>query len=133
LVAVTANKTATLDDGAGGSTAGLYFVYFNAATGNVLATKTFPGLSCTSNVIIATVNWNGTNYGLVNDERHGYNRDCEWHQWAHNTVGARYKSGITLTVDTGAETFATTAGEIWDEDIQFTVGAQTEARIFYQT
>lgn len=139
LVAVTTDKTATLDDGAGGTTAGLYFVYFNAALGTILATKTFPGISCTSNVIIALINWNGTNYGLVNDERHGYNRDCEWHQWAHNTVGARYKSGITLTVNTGAETFATTSGEIWDEDIAFVVNASSAfptanaGRLLYQT
>lgn len=142
LVSVTSNKTATLDDGAGGSTAGIYYVYFNAATGNILATKTFPGISCTSNVIIATVNWNGTNYGLVNDERHNYLRDCEWHSWAHSTVGIRYRSGITLTHNSGtgnAATFATTSGEIWDEDIQFTVDASSAfptpntCRLFYQT
>jgi hypothetical protein len=137
-VDVTADKTATLTDG----TAGLYFVYFNAALGTLLATKNFPGISCTSNVIIATVNWNGTDYGLVNDERHGYNRDCEWHTWAHNTVGARYKSGITLTHNSGtgaAATFATTSGELADEDIQFVVNASSAfptanaGRLLYQT
>jgi hypothetical protein len=119
LVEVTADKTATLTDG----TAGLYFVYFNAATGNILATKNFPGVTLGSNVIIATVLWNGTDYGLVNDERHGYKRDGEWHLWAHKTVGARYVSGINFTpTGTGAAaTFSSTSGEIADEDIQFVI------------
>ena len=127
-VIVSSNKTATLDDGAGGSTAGLYYVYFNGSTGNILATKTFPGVSNISNVIIAIVFWNGTNYGLVSDERHGYSRNCEWHQWAHSTIGARYQSGLTMTNNggTGASaTFATTLGNIWDEDINFSVPASS--------
>jgi hypothetical protein len=138
LVNVTADKTATLDDG----TAGLYYVYFNAATGNILATKNFPGIDTNSNVIIATVNWNGTDYGLVNDERHSYSRCTEWHVWAHATIGARYVSGLTLTHNGGtgaAATFATTAGEIADEDIQFSISASSAfptantGRLLYQT
>ncbi len=142
LVDVSADKTATLDDGAGGSTAGLYFVYFNAGTGGILATKTHPGLTYSSNVIIATVMWNGTDYGLVNDERHNYTRDMDWHVWAHFTVGARYVSGITLTHNGGtgaATTFSTTSGEIRDEDIAFVVNASSAfptantCRLVYQS
>ena len=141
LVAVTSNKTATLDDGAGGSTAGLYYVYFNGTTGNILATKTFPGISCGDNVIIANVFWNGTNYGLVGDERHAYRRDCEWHIWAHQTVGARYKSGFDFVpTGTGATaTFTMSGGLIYDEDIAFTAVASSAyptanaLRTLYQT
>lgn len=132
LVTVTTNKTATLTDG----TAGLYYVYFNAATGNILATKNFPGLTINSNVLIAIVCWNGTNYGLVYDERHSYTRDLDWHEWAHDTVGIRYQSGITLTHNGGtgaAATFAVTSGAIHDEDIDFVISAQTTGRLFYQT
>lgn len=135
-VVVSSNKTATLDDGLGGTTAGVYYVYFNAATGNILATKAFPGISNISNVLIASVNWNGTDYGLVLDERHSYDRDCAWHEWAHDSIGTRYQSGITLTHNGGtgaAATFAVTLGSIHDEDIDFVVNAQTTGRLFWQT
>lgn len=136
-VDVTADKTTTLD-----AVAGLYYIYFNAATGNLLNSTTFPGIDISSNVLIATVMFNGSNYGLVNDERHSYARDTKWHQWAHNTIGTRYRSGITLTHNSGtgnACTMATTAGEIWDEDIQFTINASSAfptantCRLLYQT
>ena len=141
-ITVNTDKTATLDDGAGGSTAGAYYVYFNAATGNILATKTFPGISITSNILIASVFWNGVDMGLISDERHGYSRDHSWHIWAHNTIGTRYRSGITLTHNGGtgvAATFATTAGEIADEDIQFVINASSAfptpntCRLWWQT
>jgi len=129
-VVVSADKTTTL------GTAGLYYIYFNGATGNLLNSTTFPGVDITSNVLLASVMWNGSDYGLVNEERHGYSRDPRWHTWAHTTVGVRYRSGITLTHNSGtgaSATFATTSGEILDEDIQFVVNAQTTCRLFYQT
>jgi hypothetical protein len=137
LVTVSANKTCTLGDGS----AGLYFVYFDAATGNIAASKTFPGITNTSNVIIASVLWNGSNYGLVNDERHSYSRSHAWHVWAHSRIGVLYGSGLTLSASgTGASaTFTTTSGEISDEDIQFAVPASSAfpsanaLRTFYQT
>jgi len=123
LVNVTTNKTTTLSEGAG-----FYWIYFDAATGDILATKAEPGLGASSNVLIATVNWNGSDYGLVQDERHADNRNKPWHVWAHNTIGVRYRSGLTLTHNGGtgnAATFATTAGEIADEDIQFSISASS--------
>ena len=140
-IIVNSNKTAVLDDQLGDSSAGLYFVYFDGATGNILATKTDTGNTITSNVKIAYVNWNGSNYGLVTDERHHYDRNMEWHNWAHNTVGCRYKNGVTLTHNSGTgagATFSTTLGEIWDEDIVFSVPASSTfptpntCRLFYQ-
>jgi len=121
--------------------AGLYFIYFNAALGTLLNSSVFPGFTNTSNVIICAVQWNGTDYGLVNDERHGHMRNLAWHDWAHNTVGARYKNGISLTASgTGAAaTFSTTAGEIRDEDIIFDFPASSAfpvanaGRLFWQS
>jgi hypothetical protein len=138
---VSADKTATLDDGAGGSTAGLYFVYFVRATGVIAATKTFPGLAEGANVLIAAVYWNGTNYGLVTDERHSYKRNQQWHEWAHFTVGARYYSGFDF-VPTGtgaAATFTMSGGDLYDEDIAFSAVASSSyptphtLRTWYQT
>lgn len=137
LVSVSVDKNTNI-----GGSAGLYHIYFDAATGNLLNSTTFPGVAFNSNVYLASVMWNGINYGIVNDERHGYQRDTQWHQWAHNTVGTRYRNGISLTHNSGtgaAATFSSTAGEIWDEDINFTVPASSSfptpnaGRIFYQT
>ena len=134
-VDVTTDKTTTI----GG--AGLYFIYFNGTTGNILNSTVFPGISFNSNIIIATVIWNGVDYGLVNDERHGYTRDTNWHIWAHSTVGVRYKSGLDFApTGTGAtSTFTLGSGEIHDEDIIFTVPASSAfptpnaLRLFWQT
>jgi len=124
LVTVDADKTCALDDG----TAGLYFVYFNEDTGAILSTKNFPGIDENSEILIATSIWNGTDYGLINDERHSHTRNKKFHEWAHNTVGVRYRSGIILTHNGGtgaAATFASTGGELADEDIRFAVPASS--------
>ena len=116
--------------------AGLYFIYFNSA-GTLVNGTTFPGLSAESgDVFIATVTWNGSNLGIINDERHGYARNSSWHTWAHNTVGARYGAGLTFTFagTTNANTtFAVSAGNIYDEDINFTIAGATTARLWRQT
>ena len=134
-VIVNTDKTATLDDGAGGSTAGVYYVYFNGSTGNILATKAFPGIDCDSNPLIAMIKWNGIDYGAILDERHAFDRDCEWHKWSHETVGARYKSGLNLTI-TGTDhtaTFVVSTGIIYDEDIKFIIPETTTMRILART
>jgi hypothetical protein len=119
-----------------GAAAGLYFVYFDA-TGTLVNSTTFPGLTSTSgHVIIASVFWNGTNFGAVNDERHGFDRDTAWHLWAHNTVGTRYGAGLAFTFagTTNANTtFSVSAGNIYDEDINFTVPTTTTCRVLRQT
>lgn len=116
--------------------AGLYFIYFNSA-GVLTNSTTFPGLSAESgNVIIASVFWNGTDFGAVNDERHGYDRDTAWHIWAHNTVGTRYGAGLAFTFAGTTNlntTFSVSAGNIYDEDINFTVPTTTQCRILRQT
>jgi hypothetical protein len=137
LVNVTTDKTTTL-----AGAAGLYHIYFDQATGNLLNSTVFPGVGLTSNVYVASVKWNGSNYGLVNDERHGYSRNPSWHIWAHTTVGTRYYTGITLTHNSGtgaAATFSSTSGQIDDEDIQFVFNASSSfptpnaGRLLYQT
>ena len=115
---------------------GLNYIYFN--TSDVLTcSQTFPGLTPDSgNVIIAMVFWNGSNFGAVLDERHGYTRDSAWHIWAHNTIGARYGAGLTFTfagTDNTNTTFQISSGNIYDEDLNFTIGNTTACRIFRQT
>jgi hypothetical protein len=119
-VTVNTAKTTTLSDGAG-----LYWIYFDGSTGNILASKTFPGITKDSNVFFASVLWNGSDLGLVMDERHNHTRNPDWHNWAHNTIGVRYGNGLLLSASgTGASaTFTLESGKIYDEDIEFDVPA----------
>lgn len=129
-ITVSVDKTVVL------GASGLYYISFVNSTGNIQASTSPTGILYTSDVIIATVMWNGTNYGLVNDERHSYDRDTKWHSWAHKTIGTRYSSGLTLTHNggTGASaTFSITSGDIYDEDIQFVIDAKTNCRTLYET
>jgi hypothetical protein len=124
-----------------GSTKNLYFIYFNGATGQLAYSAVFPGISYTSNVFVATIQWNGNNYGLINYEMHGHTRNHEWHINAHNTIGARYGGGLEMSVTTGigTGTFALTAGRIYDEDIIFNIPTSSAfitpntLRTWYQT
>ena len=116
--------------------AGLYFIYFDT-TGTLVNSTVFPGLTYgTGNVIVATVTWNGTNFGIVNDERHGYERDTAWHIWAHNTVGTRYGAGLTFSFSGTTNlntTFSVSLGSIYDEDINFSIPTSTTCRLWRQT
>jgi hypothetical protein len=114
------------------NTNGLWFIYFNSA-GTLTANQNFPAFDTT--VIAATVFWNGT-MGLINDERHGYIRNLAWHEWAHDTIGTRYGSGLDLTTNGvgAAATFTLTTGTIFDEDLEFSTNvAATQTARFYQT
>lgn len=123
----------------GTSTSGIWFIYFNSA--GVLAADQLGMPDFETTVIVALVWWNATSsLGCVMDERHGYLRDRKWHNWAHSSIGCRYGSGITLTATgTGAAASLSVslAGDIWDEDIQFTVPISSSwlvansVRIFY--
>jgi len=107
---------------------GLHYIYYTNS-GTVLETSTTEWAIIGPNVPIATVYWNGTT-GLIGDERHGYIMDGMTHAYLHWTVGVRYKSGLTGTF--GNTTFSLTAGVVYDEDIQYSIGAQTECRVFYK-
>ncbi len=114
------------------NTPGLWYFYF-ASNGTLTATQIFPPFD--NGVIVATVYWNGT-VGTVNDERHGYARNLSWHAWAHNTIGARYGSGLDLSTagSAGTATFSVSTGTIYDEDIAFSTAAPTTSAVmWYQT
>ena len=118
------------------NTTGLWYIYFNSS-GVLTASQTFPGYEVA--VTVCYVMWNGT-AGIVVDERHGYQRNRQWHTWAHNTIGCRYQAGIAVTASGvgAAATFSSTSGDIWDEDIDFTLPASSAfttanaCRIIYQ-
>lgn len=126
-IVVSTSKAAQITN-----TTGLWYFYFNSA-GVLTASQSFP--SFTTTVICAMGFWNGTTLTLY-DERHGYQRNLDMHAYLHNTVGARYGSGLALTTAgaAGTATFSVATGSIWDEDLQFSTSAPaTSGRIWYQT
>lgn len=106
----------------------LHFVYFDAS--GVLQVSTSPWDFLSDNVLVATVYKDNANF-VVTDERHGFKRNRDWHKWAHNTIGARYGSGLTGTFDN--TTLSITQGVIYDEDINFdTGGTKTNCQLWYR-
>jgi len=68
---------------------------------------------------------------LVYEERHGYDRNIDWHAWAHDTIGARHVSGMSGSFNNTS--MQITAGNMRDEDILYGfTDAQTTASILYR-
>lgn len=113
------------------TTTGLHYVYYDA-TGTI--TDSLSAWNLKTVVPIATVWWSGSAGALV-DERHGYQRNLDWHANAHWSIGARWQSGCAVTVSgTGASgVISTGSGTMWDEDLQHTLSAQSNCRVWYLT
>lgn len=108
------------------NTDGVHYFYYNGAT---LTTAT-TSWSIDSNVPISYVYWDTTlsNYWFLAEERHLATMSKSVHKYLHQTVGARYASGLTLTgTTTGDGTnnldaqIAITGGNIYDEDIEIAI------------
>lgn len=112
------------------ATVGLHYIDFDS-TGELEEDTTSWDL--TTKVPVATAFFNGTVWAL-SEERHNYTRDIDWHIWAHLTIGARYRSGLTFSnVDGTPDTFSVSPGTIADEDIEFDIDTETTCRTWYQT
>jgi len=109
----------------------LYFIGFDAAAGVLKASDEVWDLQ--EIVPVCTVFWNGS-IGALSYENHDYRRDIDWHNWAHLTVGARYRSGLSLTLPTTTTdgSLQIESGEIYDEDLKCDISQQTTMRGFYQ-
>lgn len=82
------------------------------------------------NIPVAICFKDGSTYALT-DERHGHERNKAWHNWAHNNIGAMYKSGLTGTF--GNTTLSVTQGVIYDEDLRAdTGGTKTATSLWYR-
>jgi len=102
---------------------GLYWFWITAPLGvpQLNYAITAPGFD---KCLVATVYWNTTtNKGLLADERHWMGRDQWMHEYLHETVGARYYTGLTGTF--GDTTFSITAGEFYDEDIEHVLSSDS--------
>jgi hypothetical protein len=80
--------------------------------------------------LVANVYWNTvSDKGILSDERHWMGRDCWNHEYLHETVGARWYTGGTITpTDT---TFSISECEMYDEDIEHTLATATKCRVMY--
>lgn len=110
----------------------VYFVYFDDLSG-VPKVSVLPwDFSTTASV--AAIFWNGSAAAIQN-EKHSYNRNREWHAWAHETVGTRYIAGFPLTLPTTTtdNQLQIEGGSIRDEDIMHSISQQTVMRGFYKT
>jgi len=106
----------------------LHYVYFD--TSGVLQISTSMWDLVSANVLVATVFKDGANY-VITDERHSYIRDLNWHNWTHETIGARYGSGLTGTFLDA--TFSITQGTVHDEDIEYdTSNTKTTCQLWYR-
>lgn len=95
---------------------GLYWCWVTIVAGVPTAnvSLTFPGFN---KCLVASVYHNAaTGQYSINEERHWMGRDRYWHEYTHETIGARYASGLTGTFTN--TTFSIDTGEIYDEDIE---------------
>jgi hypothetical protein len=102
-----------------------HYVYFDTA-GNPQVANTIWDIK-SDNVPAAIVYRNNLKFAIV-DERHGYKRDRQWHQWAHDTVGCRYQDGLAGTF--ANSTFSIDSGSIHDEDLDLSIPARTACRLW---
>lgn len=108
---------------------GLYWFWITAPGGTpeLNASVTAPGFD---KCLVATVYWNTTtSKGIISNERHWFGRDQWMHEYLHETVGARYASGLGGTF--GDTTFTIGVGEFYDEDIEHNIAEQTTCKVLY--
>ncbi len=108
----------------------MWYIYFDG-DGVLQATQTFSEDIITKYAIVSMLYWDADNNQVLAfaEERHGRVMDGMTHLYLHNTVGARYASGLALgnIVADGNGDLETTAqfsiadGVIWDEDIKTTI------------
>lgn len=105
------------------------YVYLDSS--GVLQKSTSPwDITSGTNIPVAIVFKDGSTYAIT-DERHGYERNKAWHNWAHMNIGTMYRSGLTGTF--GNTTLSVTQGVIYDEDIRFdTGGTKTATSLWYR-
>ena len=109
----------------------MHYVYFDTA-GVIQVSTAIWDISAGGKAFVAMVYRYsvGPTYALF-DERHTHDRDKEWHEWAHDTVGCRWQDGLVGTFTT--TTLSVTQGTIHDEDLDFdTGGTKTACRRWFR-
>lgn len=110
----------------------MIYVFYDST--GVLSASTTDWDMVSSSVPVATVLWNGTaSFAIISDERHSFKRNNAWHNWAHENIGSKIKSGFDIISLTSSGT-TISSGIIVDEDIQLPISEQINSiRIVYKT
>ena len=107
---------------------GLHYFYFNSAG---VLTHTTVSATTLAHAAVGIIHWDATANAVLyfGDERHGMALSKSAHLYLHETIGARYASGLapgnmTVDGDGSSDTHAQlslTDGKIWDEDLDHTI------------
>lgn len=105
----------------------LNWIYYNSA-GTLTQSTSFPGFD---QVLVASVYYSTRMVsGLLGDERHGAYMDWRTHEYVHETIGARYASGMALSVFTSSASIS--AGEFYDDDHEIETPLITRFTVLYK-
>jgi hypothetical protein len=120
---------------------GEHYFYFDT-TGTLVETTVFDPDIIKKWAITSVIYWNvpGQLIEFRAEERHGLSMDGATHAYLHQTFGAVWRSGLTLsgiTVDGNGSldahaTVTTDAGVIADEDLTFSMGPSAVYPVYYQ-
>jgi len=123
-------------------TSGVHVVYYDADTLSQSANPAHATMDdlIINKVLVAIVYWNATDNAayILSDERHGVIMDGKTHEWIHDSVGAVYKTGFTVsgyTLDTDSDagiSFEVTNGKFYDEDIEHDIADGTASNQYEQ-
>lgn len=135
---LTEDLTVDFDDT--GLAVGSWFVTISAPGGvpQLNASQTPWSISNLTYTPVAAVYWDGT-VGVVQEERHGAQRNLELHSYLHHTVGSRIQNDGSFTQNrpttTNDDTLELTAGSLWDEDIlnEISTAQGKLCRLWYET
>ncbi len=113
------------------NTSGAWFFYVNAAGSFVLNQTPW---SLLTDIPLLYINYNATDVdGVAIEERHGCQRNLEWHKGQHDNIGTYYISGLAASgyvvqgsVDAD-NTYGIATGVIRDEDLPSTLAGQIDA------
>ncbi len=121
------------------NTTALHHIYWDTA-GSLTSTTTFSAAIISTYAYTANVYWNATTGAavVVGRETHGREMDAVTHSYLHHVFGSQYVSGLGLVMNqssgvligngannASAQMYSSGSGEIRDEDITLTIGANT--------
>jgi hypothetical protein len=119
------------------------YIHFDATT-HALHSKTTM-FDFSNDVPIAFVSWNSGvapsgQMTFFAEERHGIAMDMSTHRWIHNTFGAQYISGLSIsnytTSGNGSSnshaTIAISDGQLYQEDIEINITDSSSTEPFHQ-
>lgn len=110
----------------------LIFAYFADTSGVI--TLSYDAWDLVEHVPVAAV-WNAGWDVAIIDERHGFDRDIQWHEWAHRSIGSMISAGdfvMTAPSSGSPTTLAISGGTLFDEDLGHAYGPQTTARLWIE-